>query len=59
MKPLRRLLTIIIILLSTVVFAISMMILLPIQYLLVGRTDIIDVEAKIIDELISRINPDK
>ena len=59
MKPLRRLLTIIIILLSTVVFAISMMILLPIQYLLVGRTDIIDIEAKIIDTLISRINPDK
>ena len=58
MKPLRRLLTVIIILLSTVVFAISM-ILLPIQYLFVGRTDIIDIEAKIIDELISRINPDK
>ena len=58
MKPLRRLLTIIIILLSTVVFAISM-ILLPIQYLLVGRTDIIDIEAKIIDTLINRINPDK
>ena len=58
MKPLRRLLTIIIILLSTVVFAISM-ILLPIQYLSTGRTDIIDIEAKIIDELISRINPDK
>ena len=59
MKPLRRLLTIIIILLSTVVFAISMILLLPIQYLLVGRTDIIDIEAKIIDTLISRINPDK
>ena len=58
MKPLRRLLTIIIILLSTVAFAISM-ILLPIQYLLVGRTDIIDIEAKIIDELINRISPDK
>lgn len=59
MKPLRRLLTIIIILLSIVVFAISMMILLPIQYLFVGKTDIIDIEAKIIDELINRINPDK
>ena len=58
MKPLRRLLTIIIILLSTVVFAISM-ILLPIQYLSTGRTDIIDIEVKIIDALISRINPDK
>ena len=58
MKPLRRLLTIIIILLSTVVFAISM-ILLPIQYLSTGRTDIIDIEVKIIDELINRINPDK
>ena len=58
MKPLRRLLTIIIILLSTVVFAISM-ILLPIQYLSTGRTDIIDIEVKIIDELINRIHPDK
>ena len=58
MKQLRRVLTIIIILVLTVVFAISM-ILLPIQYLLVGRTDIIDIEAKIIDTLISRINPDK
>ena len=56
MKPLRRLLTIIIILLSIVVFAISM-ILLPIQYLSTGRTDIIDIEAKIIDELIIMNNP--
>lgn len=58
MKPLRRLLTAIIILLSTAVFAISM-IFIPIQYLFVGRTDIIDIEVKIIDKLISRINPDK
>ena len=58
MKPLRRLLTAIIILLSTVAFAISMFF-IPIQYLFTGRTDIIDIEAKIIDTLISRINPDK
>ena len=58
MKPLRRLLFVAIILLSIVAFAISI-ILFPIQYLFTGRTDLIDIEAKIIDELISRINPDK
>ena len=59
MKPLRRLLLIIALCLSIVAFIISMVLLIPAQYLFTGKTDIIDIEAEIIDELINRISPDK
>ena len=58
MKPLRRLLLIIALCLSVVTFIISMVLLIPAQYLFTGKTDIIDIEAEIIDELINRISPD-
>lgn len=59
MKPLRRLLTVIIFLLFGVVFTIGVSLLTPIQYLFTGKTNIMEIVAKILDELISRINPDK
>ena len=59
MKPLRRLLTIVIFLLSAVAFAISILLLMPVQYLFTGKADIMERIVKIFDELISKINPDK
>ena len=59
MKPLRRLLTIVIFLLSAVAFAISILLLIPVQYLFTGKADIMERIVKIFDELISKINPDK
>ena len=59
MKPLRRLLTIVIFLLSAVAFAISILLFMPVQYLFTGKADIMERIVKIFDELISRINPDK
>lgn len=59
MKPLRRLLTVIIFLLSAVAFSISVLLLMPIQYLFTGRTNITEVVTKTLYELMDRINPDK
>lgn len=59
MKPIRRLLTIIIFLLSAVAFAVSILLLIPIQYLFTGKVDIMERIVKTLDELINRINPDK
>ena len=55
MKPLRRLLNVIIFLLSAVAFSI----IIPIQYLFTGRTNIMEIVNKQLDELMDRINPDK
>lgn len=59
MKPIRRLLTIVIFLLSGVAFTVSMLLLIPIQYLFTGKVDIMEIVANTLDELINRINPDK
>lgn len=59
MKPIRRLLTIIIFLLSAVAFAISILLLIPIQYLFTGKVDIMERIVNTLDELVNRINPDK
>ena len=58
MKPLRRLLTIIIFLLSSVIF-IGTLLLIPIQYIFTGETTLMEIVTEILDELINRINPDK
>lgn len=59
MKPIRRLLTIIIFLLLAVAFAISVLLLIPIQYLFTGKVDIMERIFNTLDELVNRINPDK
>lgn len=59
MKPLRRLLTVIIFLLSAVAFSVSVLLLMPIQYLFTGRTNIMETVTKTLNELMDRINPDK
>lgn len=59
MKPTRRLLAVIIFLLSAVVFAISIFLLIPIQYLFTGKVDIMERISNTLDELVNRINPDK
>ena len=59
MKPIRRLLAAIIFLLSAVVFAVSILLLIPIQYLFTGKVDIMERISNILDELVNRINPDK
>ena len=59
MKPLRRLLTVISILLFGVLITIGVILLTPIQYLFTGKTNIMEIVAKTLYELISRINPDK
>ena len=58
MKPLRRLLTVIIFLLSSVTF-IGTLLLIPIQYIFTGKTTLMEIVTKILDELINRVNPDK
>ena len=57
MKPLRRLLIIIIFLLSPVIF-IGTLLLISIQYIFTGKTTLMDID-ETLDELISKINPDK
>lgn len=59
MKPIRRLLAAIIFLLSAVVFAVSILLLIPIQYLFTGKVDIMERIGNTLDELVNRINPDK
>lgn len=59
MKPIRRLLTVIIFLLSAVAFAVSILLLIPIQYLFTGKVDIMERIVNTLDELVNRINPDK
>ena len=59
MKPLRRLLTVIIFVLSIVIVTISMILLIPIQYLFTGKTNIMEIAVDRLDELINRIDPDK
>lgn len=59
MKPIRRLLTVIIFLLSAVAFAVSILLLIPIQYLFTGKVDIMERIVDTLDELTNRINPDK
>lgn len=59
MKPIRRLLAAIIFLLSAVVFAVSILLLIPIQYLFTGKVDIMERIVDTLDELVNRINPDK
>lgn len=58
MKPLRRLLTIIIFLLSSIIF-ISTLLFIPIQYIFTGKTTLMEIVTKILDKLINRVNPDK
>ena len=58
MKPLRRLLTIIIFLLSSIIF-IGTLLFIPIQYIFTGKTTLMEIITKILDELINRVNPDK
>ena len=59
MKPLRRLLTIIIFLLFGVFFIFGIIVLIPMQYIFTGKTNIMNIVTKKLDELINRINPDK
>ena len=59
MKPIRRLLTVIIFLLSAVAFTVSILLLIPIQYLFTGKVDIMERIVNTLDELVNRINPDK
>lgn len=59
MKPIRRLLATIIFLLSAVVFAVSILLLIPIQYIFTGKVDIMERISNTLDELVNRINPDK
>ena len=59
MKPIRRLLAAIIFLLSAVVFTVSILLLIPIQYLFTGKVDIMERICNTLDELVNRINPDK
>lgn len=59
MKPFRRLLTVIIFVLSIVMVTISMILLIPIQYLFTGKTNIMEIAVDRLDELINRIDPDK
>lgn len=59
MKPLRRLLTVIIFVLSIVMVTISMILLIPIQYLFTGKTNIMEIAVDRLDELINRIDPYK
>ena len=59
MKPLRRLLTIIIFLLFGVFFIFGIIVLIPMQYIFTGKTNIMKIVTKTLDELINRINPDK
>ena len=59
MKPIRRLLASIIFLLSAVAFAVSILLLIPIQYLFTGKVDIMERIGNTLDELVNRINPDK
>ena len=59
MKPLRRLLTVIIFVLSIVMVTISMILLIPIQYLFTDKTNIMEIAVDRLDELINRIDPDK
>ena len=59
MKPIRRLLAAIIFLLSAVAFAVSILLLIPIQYLFTGKVDIMERIGNTLDELVNRINPDK
>lgn len=59
MKPLRRLLTVIIFVLSIVMVTISMILLIPIQYLFTGKTNIMEIAVDRLDELINRIDPDR
>ena len=59
MKPLRRLLTVIIFVLSIVMVTISMILLIPIQYLFTGKTNIMEIAVDRLDDLINRIDPDK
>jgi hypothetical protein len=59
MKPIRRLLAAIIFLLSAVAFTISILLLIPIQYLFTGKVDIMERIGNTLDELVNRINPDK
>ena len=58
MKPLRRLLIIIILLLSPVIF-IGTLLLISIQYIFTGKTTLMEIVTEMLDELINRINPDK
>ena len=58
MKPLKRLLTIIIFLLSSVIF-ISTLLFIPIQYIFTGKTTLMEIVTETLDELINRVNPDK
>ena len=59
MKPIRRLLAAIIFLLSAVAFAVSILLLIPIQYLFTGKVDIMERIGNTLDKLVNRINPDK
>ena len=59
MKPIRRLLAAIIFLLSAVTFTVSILLLIPIQYLFTGKTNIMEIAVDRLDELINRIDPDK
>ena len=59
MKPLRRLLTIIIFLLFNVFIVFGVFLLTPIQYLFTGKTNIMEIVAETLYELVSRTNPDK
>ena len=59
MKPIRRLLAAIIFLLSAVAFTVSILLLIPIQYLFTGKVDIMERIGNTLDELVNRINPDK
>lgn len=58
MKPLKRLLTIIIFLLSSVIF-ISTFLFIPIQYIFTGKTTLMEIVTEMLDKLINKINPDK
>ena len=56
MKPFKRLLTIIIFLLSSVIF-ISTLLFIPIQYIFTGKTTLMEIVTEMLDKLTNKINP--
>ena len=58
MKPLKRLLIVIIFLLSSITL-IGTLSLIPIQYIFTGKTTLVKIVTEILDELVNKINPDK
>lgn len=59
MKPIRRLLFLLSVLLGTIIFAMSIMFVAPLQYLFTGKTDLVYDITDWLDRISNNINPDK